>query len=89
VLGMTPIGSLFAAGLVVLLNRLFGTTGTPFGARYTVAIGGLLSLAGVIYFIVRLPALRKAAHPMLERAGVFPQIATGLESTEIGARARG
>ncbi len=89
VLGMTPIGSLFAAGLVVLLNRLFGTTGTPFGARYTVAIGGLLSLAGVIYFIVRLPALRKAARPMFERAGVLPQIATGLESTEIGARARG
>ena len=89
VLGMTPIGSLFAAGLVVLLNRLFGTTGTPFGARYTVAIGGLLSLAGAIYFIVRLPALRKAARPMLERAGVLPQIATGLESTEIGARARG
>jgi len=26
---------------------------------------------------------------MLERAGVLPQIATGLERTEIGARARG
>ena len=48
-----------------------------------------VSLAGAMLFIVRLPALRKAARPMLERAGVLPQIATGLESTEIGARARG
>ncbi len=89
VLGMTPIGSLFASGLVVLLNRTLRTTGGSLGAGYTVAIGGAISLAGAIYFFVRLPALRKAARPMLERAGVLPQIATGLESTELGARARG
>jgi MFS family permease len=89
VLGMTPIGSLLAAGLVARLNRIFGATSGSLGASYTVAIGGAISLLGAIYFIVRLPAIRKAARPMLERAGVLPQIATGLESTEIGARARG
>ena len=59
------------------------------GAGYTVAIGGAISLVGAMLFMVRLPALRKAARPMLERAGVLPQIATGLESTEIADRARG
>ncbi len=89
VLGMTPIGSLFASGLVVLLNRTLRTAGGSWGAGYTVAIGGAISLVGAMLFMVRLPALRKAARPMLERAGVLPQIATGLESTEIADRARG
>jgi hypothetical protein len=74
VLGLTPVGSLLSAGLVVLI-------GTP----YTVAIGGLLSLAGALYFIWRLPALRKAARPMLEKAGVLEPIAKGLQSaTQVG-----
>jgi MFS family permease len=74
VLGLTPVGSLLSAGLVVLI-------GTP----YTVAIGGVLSLVGALYFIWRLPALRKAARPMLEKAGVLEPIAKGLQSaTQVG-----
>ena len=56
-------------GLVILI-----------GSPYTVAIGGVISLAGTLYFIWRLPALRKAARPMLEKAGVLPPIAEGLQS---------
>ncbi|HEV2971206.1 MAG TPA: MFS transporter [Pirellulales bacterium] len=77
VLGLTPVGSLFAAGSVVLLNARYGT---PFGAQYTVAIGGGLSLLGALYFILRLPSIRKSARPMLEKAGVLPPIAAGIES---------
>lgn len=74
VLGLTPVGSLLSAGLVVVI-------GTP----HTVAIGGVLSLAGALYFIWRLPALRKAARPMLEKAGVLEPIAKGLQSaTQVG-----
>ncbi len=69
VLGMTPLGSLLASGLVVL-----------FGAAYTVAIGGVLSLAGALYFIWWLPVLRAAARPMLEKAGVLPPLVTGIQS---------
>ncbi len=71
VLGMTPIGSLLAAGLVVLM-----------GSPYTVALGGGLSLMGSMYFIWRLPALRTAARPMLERAGVLP-VVTGIQSATV------
>ncbi|HEV2969116.1 MAG TPA: hypothetical protein VGY55_03940, partial [Pirellulales bacterium] len=71
------VGSLFAAGSVVLLNARYGT---PFGAQYTVAIGGGLSLLGALYFVLRLPSIRKAARPMLEKAGVLPPIAAGIES---------
>ena len=86
VLGMAPIGSLLAAGLVLLFNGVVarwtgaGVYGPSFGARYTVAIGGVLSLAGALYFMRRLPILRKAARPMLEKAGVLPPIASGLQS---------
>ncbi|HKD36213.1 MAG TPA: MFS transporter, partial [Pirellulales bacterium] len=74
VLGLTPVGSLLSAGLVVLI-------GTP----NTVAIGGVLSLAGALYFVWRLPALRRAARPMLEKAGVLEPIAKGLQSaTQVG-----
>jgi MFS family permease len=69
VLGLTPLGSLFASGLVALI-----------GAPYTVALGGAVSLLGSLYFIWRLPSLRAAARPMLERAGVLPPIAAGIES---------
>jgi MFS family permease len=69
VLGLTPVGSLLSSGFVVLI-----------GSPYTVAIGGLISLVGTLYFIWRLPALLKAARPMLEKAGVLPPIAEGLQS---------
>jgi MFS family permease len=74
VLGLTPVGSLLSSGLVVLI-----------GSPYTVAIGGVLSLVGTLYFIWWLPVLRKAARPMLEKAGVLPPIAEGLQSaTQVG-----
>jgi MFS family permease len=74
VLGLTPVGSLLSSGLVVLI-----------GSPYTVAIGGVLSLVGTLYFIWWLPVLRKAARPMLEKAGVLPPISEGLQSaTQVG-----
>jgi MFS family permease len=69
VLGMIPVGSLLCSGLVVII-----------GAPYTVALGGVVSLAGAIYFSLILPELRAAARPMLERAGVLPPLAAGLQA---------
>jgi MFS family permease len=69
VMGMIPIGSLLCSGLVVLI-----------GAPYTVALGGVVSLLGALYFVLRLPYVRKAARPMLERAGILPPLAAGLQA---------
>ncbi len=69
VLGMIPVGSLLCSGLVVLI-----------GDPYTVALGGAVSLAGAVYFMMILPELRAAARPMLERAGVLPPLAAGIQA---------
>ncbi len=69
VLGMIPVGSLLCSGLVVVI-----------GAPYTVAFGGGVSLLGAIYFLLRLPQVRIAARPMLEKAGVLPPLAAGLQA---------
>jgi MFS family permease len=69
VMGMIPVGSLLCSGLVVAI-----------GAPYTVALGGVVALLGAIYFVLRLPQVRKAARPMLERAGVLPPLAAGLQA---------
>ena len=69
VLGMIPVGSLLCSGLVVVI-----------GAPYTVALGGGVSLLGAIYFLLRLPQVRIAARPMLEKAGVLPPLAAGLQA---------
>ncbi|HEX3999740.1 MAG TPA: MFS transporter [Pirellulales bacterium] len=69
VLGMIPIGSLLCSGLVIVI-----------GAPYTVALGGAVSLAGAVYFTLKLRELRAAARPMLERAGVLPPLAAGIQA---------
>jgi len=69
VLGMIPIGSLLCSGLVVVI-----------GASYTVALGGMISLIGAANFVLKLKSLRAAARPMLERAGVLPPLAAGIQA---------
>lgn len=69
VLGMIPVGSLLCSGLVVLI-----------GAPYTVALGGVVSLGGAVFFMMKLTELRAAARPMLERAGVLPPLAAGIQA---------
>jgi MFS family permease len=69
VMGMIPVGSLLCSGLVVAI-----------GAPYTVALGGGVSLLGAIYFMLRLPQVRLAARPMLEKAGILPPLAAGLQA---------
>ncbi len=77
VLGLTPVGSLFSAGLVALI-------GTP----YTVAVGGCLSLLGSLYFFSQLPKIRAVVRPIYEKAGILAPVATGIQSaTDVGEAA--
>ncbi len=76
VLGMVPIGSLFCSGLVAII-----------GPAWTVGAGGAISLVGTVLFASQLPKLRVAARPALERAGLLPPLAAGLQSATAAGEA--
>jgi MFS family permease len=67
--GTVPFGSLLAGGLA---DRV--------GAANTVAIGGLVCVAGAALFFRALPELRRLARPTYVRLGIVPEIAEGLGS---------
>lgn len=66
-LGMMPFGSLAA-----------GWLGQHIGAPVTVRLGGAATIAASLLFWRKLPELRRAARPVLERLGILPEIADGL-----------
>lgn len=68
-LGVAPFGSLLAGGLA---HRI--------GATHTLFIGGACCILGSISFAIKLPALRKIAHPVYVKKGIIPQVATGLQT---------
>jgi MFS family permease len=68
-LGMTPFGSLFAGVLAGWI-----------GAEYTVMVGGIASLAGGVFFAMRLPYLRTLVRPIYERMGILPEVASGVQA---------
>lgn len=59
--GTTPFGSLVA-----------GTLSARIGAPLTLAIGGVLCLAGVAWFASALPVLNRDIHPVFARLGAPP-----------------
>lgn len=61
-LGMAPLGSLLA-----------GYVASYIGAPSTLAIGGLASLAGGIFFIRRWPAMRASARELVAAQGMMAQ----------------
>ncbi|MDB5261675.1 MAG: transporter [Adhaeribacter sp.] len=68
-MGMAPFGSLLA-----------GSVADKIGVPYTLLGCGVLCSLSIIPFAIQLPALRKMVHPIYERLGILPQVATGLQS---------
>jgi MFS family permease len=68
-IGMAPFGSLLAGGTAYLL-----------GAPRTLMVSGILCLFAAALFSRKLPAIRKAIHPLYARKGIIPQVADGIGS---------
>jgi MFS family permease len=68
-LGVAPFGSLLAGSLA---HRI--------GAAHTLLIGGTCCILGSIAFAIKLPSLRKIAHPIYVKKGIIPQVAEGLQT---------
>ena len=75
-MGMTPLGSLLAGALAARV-----------GARWTVASGGAVCLAGAALFARALPRLREHVRPIYARLGIVPEVAEGLRASEEPAAA--
>jgi MFS family permease len=68
-LGMTPFGSL-----------LEGALASRIGAPHTLAIGGLVCIAGAAWFTFQLPAIRSGIRPVYVRLGILPEAAVAGQS---------
>jgi len=69
IMGSAPFGSLVAGVLAK-------TIGTPF----TILTGGIISIAGAILFLRKLPELKKLVHPIYVRMGIIPEMAEGIQN---------
>jgi MFS family permease len=70
--GLAPIGALLGGALA---DRI--------GAPLTVGIGGAACLAVALWFNRQLPELREHVRPIYERLGIIPEVATGLQATDL------
>jgi MFS family permease len=66
-LGMTPFGSLIE-----------GAAASRFGAPWTLFVCGLITIVGALWFVRRLPEVRRATRPIYERLGILPEVARGI-----------
>jgi MFS family permease len=76
IMGIAPFGSLLAGGLA----RLFGT-------EAAILTGGIASVAGALFFLNKLPELKKIIRPVYVKMGLIPQVVSGIHSaseTEAG-----
>ena len=69
IMGSAPFGSLVA-------GILAKTIGTP----YTILTGGIISIAGAILFLRKLPELKKLVHPIYVKMGIIPEVAEGIQN---------
>lgn len=69
IMGSAPFGSLVAGVLAK-------TIGTPF----TILTGGIISIAGAILFLRKLPELKQLVHPIYVRMGIIPEVAEGIQN---------
>jgi MFS family permease len=70
ILGAAPVGSLLA-----------GSLAERYGAPKTLAVGGVLCLAGAAWFARGLGELRAAIRPIYRRMGILPQAAAAVEAS--------
>ena len=83
--GMTPWGNLLAGTSADALVSGSGVWGHFDGAARTLEIAGCVCIVGAVSFALKLPAIRKAAHPVYVQRGILPrEVATGLQdATEV------
>jgi MFS family permease len=67
-IGMAPLGSL-----------LGGSIASKIGAPFTLALCGVLSIVGAIFFYRRLPEIRKYVRPIYLRMGIIHEMPTELQ----------
>ncbi len=70
IMGIAPFGSLLAGSLAKLI-------GTP----ATIFVSGMASVAGALFFLKKLPELKKIIRPVYIRMGVITQAEGGIQST--------
>ena len=68
-MGTVPIGSL-----------LCGLAAGYFGPQATVAGGGLICIAGALYFNRLRAGLQEMVQPIYVRRGILPEVATGVQT---------
>jgi MFS-type transporter involved in bile tolerance (Atg22 family) len=61
--GIMPFGSLMAGGLA---SRI--------GAPNTIAIGGIVCILGSLFFLLKLPLIRKSLRPIYAKMGIVREI---------------
>ena len=69
-MGMTPFGSLLAGSMAKI-----------FGAPMTLEIGGVVCIAGAIYFARKLPIIKKAILPVYIKKGIANEVTIGIGTT--------
>ena len=63
IIGMAPIGNLFAGALA---SRI--------GAPETLILSGLACIIGSLFFVIKLPHIRKQVRPIYVKMGIIPEI---------------
>jgi MFS family permease len=85
--GMTPWGNLLAgtSADALISSNPDGIRAHFDGAARTLEIAGCVCIVGAISFALKLPAIRKATHPIYVERGIIPrEVATGLQdATEV------
>jgi MFS family permease len=79
IMGTAPFGSLMAGSLAKVI-----------GAPWTIFFGGISSIVGALFFLRKLPELRKIVRPVYIKLGIIPEVAEGIQiaseqSAETGA----
>jgi MFS family permease len=69
IMGMAPFGSLMAGWLAKSI-------GTP----STILAGGIISVAGALFFLRKLPELRQIVRPIYVKMGIIPEVAEGIQN---------
>jgi MFS family permease len=69
IMGTAPFGSLLAGWLAK-------TIGTPF----TILTGGVVSVAGAVLFLRKLPELKQIVRPIYIKMGIIPEVAEGIQN---------
>ena len=69
IMGSAPFGSLLAGSLAK-------TIGTP----NTILTGGIVSITGALFFLRKLPELKKIVRPIYVKMGVIPEVAEGIQN---------